>query len=272
MKFSEDKRQLLFKEASLSAMNLGVGLTFLRKSNFAQTGFIYQSFFSLSIGIERLIKLMLVYEYYGQNKSFPPDGKYLKSRGHDLSVLFDEAEKLAVNYNCLNYFDRFRKEPICQNILKNLSDFARRDRYFHLDELSNASINSVDPLKKWDKEVNQLIVQKHKSRKNSEHDELMKVASVVDKNSHIRHINEQGLPIDDFTSLIQESSSVEKKQKYSMFYTYIIIRALCELQENQNRHFHSNAFLNEFFVAFRNHPDNYVLRKKTWNPHSPYKF
>lgn len=127
--FSEDKKKLLHRESSLSAMNLGVGLTFLRKNNFAQTGFIYQAFFSLSVGIERLIKLILVYEYYGQNNSFPPKN-YLKAKGHNLFNLYSEAEKLGANYNCLNYFDRFKNEPICQNILKNLSDFAEENRYF----------------------------------------------------------------------------------------------------------------------------------------------
>lgn len=101
---------------------------------------------------------------------------------------------------------------------------------------------------------------------------MIKVASLFKENSIVRHINEEGKAINNYLDFMLASSNVETKQKYSMFYTYIIIRALCELQESQNRHFQSNVFLYEFFVVFRNHPDSYVLRKKTWNPHSPYKF
>ncbi|MBO9632302.1 MAG: hypothetical protein J7578_04240, partial [Chitinophagaceae bacterium] len=72
---------LLSKEAALSSMNLGVGLTFIRKYDFAKLGFIYQSFFSLSIGLERIMKLILLYEYIYNHNSYPNFG-YLKSKGH----------------------------------------------------------------------------------------------------------------------------------------------------------------------------------------------
>jgi hypothetical protein len=54
-KLDKETKNLLAKEAALSSMNLGVGLTFIRKYDFAALGFIYQSFFSLSVGLERLV-------------------------------------------------------------------------------------------------------------------------------------------------------------------------------------------------------------------------
>ncbi len=45
MTLNNETKNLLRKEAALSSMNLGVGLTFLRKYDISRLGFIYQSFF-----------------------------------------------------------------------------------------------------------------------------------------------------------------------------------------------------------------------------------
>ena len=54
--------KLLLIEGSLSAYALANGLDCLRRANVYEKGMYYQSFFSLSIGIERLLKLIIIYE------------------------------------------------------------------------------------------------------------------------------------------------------------------------------------------------------------------
>ena len=50
----------LSNEASLTASLLGNGLNALRKADLYNKGLYYQAFFSLSIGIERLLKIIVI--------------------------------------------------------------------------------------------------------------------------------------------------------------------------------------------------------------------
>lgn len=272
MKPKELKKEttdLLAKEASLSAMNLGVGLTFLRKYNFAQLGFIYQSFFSLSIGIERLIKLILLYEYILLNDKYPPHN-YLKSKGHSILNLFEEIKPLIKKYKCEEYFDRLDQDPIHQIILNNLSDFATANRYFNLNELSGLT-KTQDPVGRWNNEVNTIIIERHFDPNSTKNKRAMAVAEKFSPFTSVRHSNENDHEIRDYENFMFASLQVEAKQKYSMFYTFCIIKALCELQRNQNFAMMSNIHLYEFFMIFRAKYTS-AKRLKSWNPFYPYKF
>lgn len=51
-----EKERILANEAALTASLLGNGLNSLRRADMYNKGLYYQAFFSLSIGIERLLK------------------------------------------------------------------------------------------------------------------------------------------------------------------------------------------------------------------------
>ena len=261
-------KRLLCKEAALSSMNLGVGLTFLRKHNFAEIGFIYQSFFSLSVGLERLLKLILLYEYLYENNSFP-DENYLKSKGHNIHKLFSETRKLTSKYSGGHYFELVDQEPICDTILKNLSDFAVGNRYSHLNHLSGNN-STDDPLRRWENEVNQTVVKRH-YRLTRKDEKMQELAVVLNSSSIIRHNTESDRDINDYSSFMTESLQIKTKQRYSMYYTFFIIKAICELQLNQNYASRTDIDIHEFFKTFRVEYE-YARKRKSWNPYSPYKF
>jgi len=58
-----DVQELLGREAELAATTVGVGLTELRKYDFATIGRFYSGIFSYTIGIERICKLVLLLDY-----------------------------------------------------------------------------------------------------------------------------------------------------------------------------------------------------------------
>lgn len=67
-----EKEQLLANEAALTASLLGNGLNALRKAGIFNKGLYYQAFFSLSIGIERLLKMIIITRYRSNiTKNFP---------------------------------------------------------------------------------------------------------------------------------------------------------------------------------------------------------
>ena len=56
----EETYQFLSKEASIASINLCSGLTGLRSATLTQKPSYYQAFFGLSIGLERLLKLLFM--------------------------------------------------------------------------------------------------------------------------------------------------------------------------------------------------------------------
>lgn len=266
---SQETKNLLSKEAALSSMNLGVGLTFIRKYDFTSLGFIYQSFFSLSVGIERLLKLILLYEYIYVNDCYP-DFKYLKSKGHKLTDLFNEVKKISIKYSSENQFILLDEDPIFNLILTNLSDFATENRYFNLNQLSG-NHNTQDPVGRWDKEINSMILSRHFKENTPKNKTLKDIAIMMEQFTIVRHHDENDNEINSYSEFMNSSSQIGVKQKYSMYYTYCIIHAICELQWNQNLSSYTDIRIDEYFMVFRA-AKNYAKNKKTWNPHPPYRF
>lgn len=82
-----EKERLLANEASLTSSLLGNGLNALRKASIYNKGLYYQAFFSLSIGVERLLKIIIITQYRSEhNGDFPVDID-MKKIGHNLIKL-----------------------------------------------------------------------------------------------------------------------------------------------------------------------------------------
>ena len=125
--FSKEERLLLI-EGSLTAFSLAEGLDCLRKANVYEKGLYYQAFFSLSIGIERLLKLIIIYDYRVKNNGKFPENKEIKTKGHDLHEMFNIVVPSILENNIYN------------STISFLSDFAKTTRYYNLDVLTGKEI------------------------------------------------------------------------------------------------------------------------------------
>gem|GEM_PF-2370802 len=104
--------KLLMKEAGLSATCLEQGLTSLRRANFMQKWHYYQAFFLLTIGIERLLKIIIITISRIEHNKIP-NNQELKNYGHDIENLFAKVS------NQINAKDDFlAKDPIYSSILR----------------------------------------------------------------------------------------------------------------------------------------------------------
>ncbi len=186
------------------------------------------------------------------------------------TTYFKEASELAEKYDAIQYFDRLKETEIPAKIISNLSDFAVQNRYFQLDKLSGAT-HSQDPVARWDREINTELVKRYFNPNTPNNILMMELSKTMGDWAMIRHHDEQDNQINNPTNFIRSNITMETKQKYGMYYCFCIIKALCELQGNMNRTLYSNAYLNEFFMIFRIEYTD-AKRKKSWNPHSPYKF
>lgn len=253
---------LLCREASLASSSIGQGLTMLRKSNFIEDGYTYQAFFMLSIGMERLLKLIVIYDYRArENNRFPGNG-YLKQQGHNILSLYQKAINIADGLGENQLYQSLTADPIYDAIMNCLTEFAFTARYYNLDKLTGHPNRAQEPISNWDSAINSLIVNRHykeNPKRSTEEQVLLEKAGdlvlVILK-------NEQGQPITSMGDLLKEDRTTKIKQVYSMFYTYCIVRFLSRLLHKMDGQL--MPLVSEYFNMFRMSDDAYIRRQKQW--------
>ena len=140
----------LLQESYLAGTSILSGIEYLQKAEFYnnQDGLLYSSFFSLSIGIERFLKIALVTEYMYQNNFEKPSEQFLKGPGHNLIKLYIQSINLVQNYGIPPV--EFNENKLEYKLIKFLSNYATTNRYINLNNLTNANYkNHNHPMKDW---------------------------------------------------------------------------------------------------------------------------
>lgn len=160
-----EKFLLIQQEAFLARSSLLSGLDALRKANVSDTdkGKFYEAFFLLSIGLERLMKLMVVCHHMAKNQLNPPSNGVLKAAGHNLLGLYETCRNVAISE--MPRPPAFVSEGELEfEVLKFLSEFAKYSRYYNLDTISAKSVEP-DPLAEWWKILGREIMGSVSARK-----------------------------------------------------------------------------------------------------------
>ena len=219
------------REAQLSAEQISQGITALGKATFAQTGLYNQAFFGLSIGLERMGKLIVLADYAIKNSgAFPTDGD-LRRIGHELRSLLSKCEKIGHVLDPARDFKDRPSDPIHHEIEGVLSLFATKLRYYNLSHLAGAAANQKDPVALWWKSVAEPICDrhypKHRREKNAAKAEM--VEQLYGDAYLIRHTAEDGTPIDNLRDLGMRTEENLVAQRYGRLYTLQIVRWLTSI-------------------------------------------
>lgn len=144
--FSHEFRMLI-QEARLTQASLLSGLEFLRKADYDQPGTFYAAFFQLSIGLERLFKLVIILDHKAHNKLQNPSDNQLRALGHELSSAYQRCQGIAAPTSAQvpQWFD---PDTLEGQLLALLAEFAAGSRYYNLDQLAGAGRHE-DPLALW---------------------------------------------------------------------------------------------------------------------------
>lgn len=250
--------RLLVNEAGLASTCIGQGLTILRKANFVNKWNYYQAFFLLTIGIERLLKIIVITKYrVDNNNNFPKDA-YLKKLGHNIKNLICIVEKYRLNEDDSELIT----DEIQINIIDFFTDFAKVSRYYNIDALTGSGIQN-DPLLEWKK-----IQKKIKIRESLISEPLPKgFIDFVNSFAVFIQYDEEGNLITGAEDFYHDSSILDKLQGYTIFHIWKIIQILVDnLRFLEYRH---NLFpvLREFFPYFAKDWDKHidVLTWDDWN-------
>lgn len=263
----------LGREASLVRHLAGSGAVALEKANFANKGEYYVAFFGLSIGIERLAKLVLVADYAISNGNMPKQ-KMVRKFGHELLKLADKVEKISKERNLNINYARPNTE-ICIKILECLNAFADANsgRYANLASLGDPNLTTEEPIKKWWGSVAEAILQQHyRGRREQKKQETIakSLGAAISSSSEVMFTGEDGNPIRDGESMLTQAAHNKVAQKYGKFYALTIIRWLSEVLSELGhlacyQHKIDGFFgIHEHFAPF-NVPDKCLKGfRKTW--------
>ncbi len=252
-------------EAATASGLIGSGLTLLRKMDFTKPTYQSQAFFSLSIGLERMMKLIVIYDYRTLNNNQFPDDKYLrKSYMHNLGKLFAKCEAISAPYNI--EFKIVLNDPIYKKIIAILSEFSNQSRYYNLNYLSGNNFGE-DCLQLWENEVNKEIMRRHC---NAEEEDFKE-----DENITINEVDSidqrmQKSTIINFRNWYKNGKFFDEKAKYSMYYVYNIVHFLTNVLYELSAQ-KLIPFIHEHFRLFLNTDQNFILDRRIWDNYEIWK-
>jgi len=260
------------READLTRMTLATGLNALAKANHMQGGFYNQAFFNISIGFERLLKLIILIDHGLTHAGEYPSEEVLRNRfGHNLERLFDEA--IAIRDRLQDRGQRFAwtlvDEDLGLRIVRFLAEFARATRYYNLDYLVGARRIGRDPLEAWAEEVAGYLAQQYPARRRRRDMELADEAEQLLRNRVLLlQETESGRRMHTVRDSVLHGRMGEWIQQEATFHTATIVRYLAEILGALNDQARPGGVLElpnlwEFFTVFDN-DDKLLKRRRTF--------
>lgn len=264
----------LGREASLVRHLIGSGATAIGRANYAdKMGEYYTAFFGLSVGLERLSKLILVANYAIENSGKMPDEKVVRKFGHKLIDLANEVESISEKMQLSLRYSRPTQE-IPQKILECLDSFAdaRRGRYANFASLDNPNLTEDEPINKWWGEVAECILEKHyygKAAQKRVESRAELIDSMISPFTMVIQTNESGHTMQDVESASIRTGQNAIVQKWGRYHSLTIARwlstVLSELSHIACYTHNIDGFfgLDEYFYSYTV-DDSFLKTRKVW--------
>ncbi len=120
----------------------------LREASSAQPGPFYAAFFNYAVGLERLLKIILLLDKWHRERKFLSDEE-LRAKGHNVERLYKEARTLFPHYP-IEWKAAYEPDNINRDLLSFLANFANGNRYYNLNALAGGlSPHAEDPIHTW---------------------------------------------------------------------------------------------------------------------------
>lgn len=264
--------QAVKREAELAAEQAAHGITVLGRANHAQTGSYTQAFFGLSIGLERMGKLIFLADHAMRSKGAFPTDQDLRKIGHDLASLLAKCEAIGAGLSQHRDYMARPSDAIHRGIEDVLSLFATKLRYYNLNHLAGATQGQQDPVALWWEKVATPICHRHYSQRQREKDEANAVTTenILGDISFVIHSTEAGEPIRDVYTHFSQGRATRVVQKYGRLYTLQIVRWLASIivalsvPKAYEQRIEALLGLDEPFTIFLN-TDKCLRDRRTWS-------
>lgn len=267
---------LLEQEGLLAQACLCNGLTALRRANLGdKKGLFYSAFFELSIGFERVLKLILILDHMAHKKLVPPDSKTVEDYGHKLRSLFDATKAVCATHG-VTVLDAFQADSLPIVILGFLDDFAHPGgRYSNINKLTGHKHQAMaDPIREWGEIANR-IMQTHATPRERQRAELNgQIASAAFGDAAASLMSDMDQRQMDVARLFTRAPELDAAAKHAIYALVTLIAALrdvidslCDSAWAANPPDKSGVAdvpdMKEFF-QFAWADRKYVMRKRQW--------
>ncbi|WP_429956070.1 hypothetical protein ACQW08_04400 [Gluconobacter japonicus] len=273
--FTIPEWKALHREASLVSQILGSGASALSRASYGSGfGEYYTAFFGLSVGIERLAKLILVANYALENNGALPGQSVVRKYGHKLKELIAQVDMIAEKRG-ITVPHIGPGQPICTAVINCLDAFldASKGRYANFEAIGNPLFDPADePVNKWWTEVVEPILNNHYRGKKREAVVKRRAAqfgAMPDCNMFVLFTDETGNVMSDATTASERTGQTKWAQRYGRFYTLSVVRWLSYIfdemthmasyQPGQESLFGHYEFFQTYMV--NNH---LLLNRKVW--------
>ena len=270
---------LLNREAGIAAELIASGVTLLGRANYAHTGLYGQAFFNLSIGFERVAKLIYIADHAIENAGVFPSNTDLKDKiGHDLDQLLTHADTISRRRRPGKEYAERPGTPIPDGIVQTLTEFARGTRYYNLDVVTGArsARTSGDPMAAWDERVIRPIVDKHctPSRQAKIEQNARLVDAMLGDRTSVHFTDEAGRTMNTVYAASHRTGESDIARKWAPLYVLQLARWLTFILDDLS---HEGAYrqriqallgLDEHFAIFKN-DDQYLKGRRTWSIYRP---
>ena len=262
------------QEAQLVRHLLGSGATSLGRANYAdKKGEYYTAFFALSVGLERLCKLILVVDHAIGNGGQMPPQSVVRRYGHQLEQLIDTVDSVVARQS-VNLAHRRPTAATVSAIVSNLDAFAdaRRGRYANFEALGDPNLTSHEPISKWWTEVAEPILDQHyrgtKTQVRVESNARL-IDQLIGDFRLVHHTSETREMMTDVETASRRTGQTAIVQKWARYYTLTLIRWLSAVYKEmaykavyEGGH---DAFVGtwEFFYTFLV-DDSFLRTRKSW--------
>lgn len=273
--FTIPEWQAIHREASLVSQIIGAGATALGRASYGSGfGEYYTAFFGLSIGIERLAKLILIADYAMNNGGALPGQAVVRKYGHKIKTLTNDIDRIANERNIsVPYLSP--TDPICSAVINCLDSFsdASRGRYANFEAIGNPKFNAAEePVNMWWSDVVEPILDKHYRGKKSELTVKRRAAfldAAIGEISLVMFTNETGGMMSDVSTASERTGQTAWAQKYGRFYALSVVRWLSYIfskivHEAAYEKGIDSLFGHEEFFSTYTVDDNFLKTRKIW--------
>ena len=262
------------QEAMLASHLIGDGVTALGRAYYGEKGMgqYYLGFFSLSVGLERLLKLIVVADKaIDCDDSLSADDWVYKFH-HNIIKLINHADQVSKSRKLEIIYERPNSE-ITKAIIKNIDAFANsHGRYSNYRCIQNSDHCKNDPISKWWNEVGEAILKDHyycKSDRFHVEEMACNIKHQIGDSTNLIIFDENRNKITDHAEIIVRLVKVKIVQKFVRYHALSIVRWLSniylELSKNSPDHTHKKDF-DQSWNFFDNYitDDSLFIQEEAW--------
>jgi len=267
---------LLQQEGYLTQSCLCNGLTALRQANINdKKGLYYSAFFEMSIGLERMMKLIIIIDHMSNNNLAPPESAEVEKYKHHLIKLLDTVQKIC-NVRNLTPLHYLSSDSIQMKLITFLDAFAHPGgRYANINKITEHKLKTcIDPLAAWNQIANQILTEMATEKEHRNAEVAGQVASDGYGDAACNLIRDLDRRAMDVQRLFKRMAGLETVAKYAIYELVVFIAALSDVLSEVsysaqaiNRGMPENIAhipdMREFF-HFALHDKRTVMRKRRW--------